>query len=272
MAIPLGEGAFLGLVQGTTEFLPLSSDGHLALAQLLFYGGGREDTELAAAVLLHIGTLAATVVVLRRRVWSAVEEGLRGLGRPALLKETPGGRDAMFVAIASVPTAVVGLALRHRAEESFGSLYLIGACFLASALIVAGTKLAPAGTRTTPGWTGALLVGMAQGSAVLPGLSRPAITIASLLWLGVATERAFELSFLASIPAIAGAIALESHHALRGDEAAAAIALGVVVAFLVGVGGLHVARRVVANGKLHWFAFYLVPVAIATLAWGYARP
>src|ERR1700728_4519728 len=101
MAIPLGEGAVLGLVQGVTEFLPVSSDGHIALAQLL-YGG---DSELAETVLLHLGTLVATLVVLRKRVWNAIEEGLRGLGRPALLRETPGGRDASFVAIASVPTA-----------------------------------------------------------------------------------------------------------------------------------------------------------------------
>jgi undecaprenyl-diphosphatase len=113
---------------------------------------------------------------------------------------------------------------------------------------------------------------MAQGVAVLPGLSRPAVTIASLLWLGVGAERAFELSFLASIPAVACAIALESRHALRGDEAPGALALGTLLAFLVGLVGLHLGRRVVARGKLHWFGFYLVPLAAATMAWGYARP
>ncbi len=268
MGIPLGEGAILGLVQGVTEFLPVSSDGHLALAQLL-YGG---DAELAETVLLHVGTLLATVVVLRKRVWNAIEEGLRGLGRPALLRETPGGRDASFVAIASVPTAVVALALKHRVAESFGSLFLIGGGFLVTALVVTATTLTPPGTRTTPTWTGAVLVGLAQGAAVLPGLSRPAVTIASLLWLGVGSERAFELSFLMSIPAILGAIALESRHAVHGDEAPGALAVGTLIAFLVGVAGLYAGRRIVVAGKLHWFAFYLVPVAVATLAWGYARP
>jgi undecaprenyl-diphosphatase len=117
-----------------------------------------------------------------------------------------------------------------------------------------------------------MIVGLAQGTAVLPGLSRPAVTIASLLWLGVGAERAFELSMLASLPAIAGAIALESRHALRGDEAPAALAVGAAVAFVVGLGGFSLMRRITTSGKLHWFAFYLVPVAIATLAWGYARP
>jgi len=272
MAIPLGEGAVLGLVQGIAAFLPISAEGHRALAQLL-YGG---EAEMAATVLLHVGTLAATVVVLRKRVWNAIEEGLRGIGRPALLKETPGGRDASFVALATVPTVLVGLALKRQAGESFGSLALIGVCFLASAAVVAGTKLAPAagaeGARTPPEWASALLVGAAQGCAVLPGLSRPALAIASLLWLGVGTERAFELSFLVSIPAVAGAIALESRHALHGDEALGAMALATVLAFVAGLGGLYAMRAVVVSGKLQWFSFYLVPVAVATLAWGYARP
>jgi undecaprenyl-diphosphatase len=277
MAIPLGEGALLGLVQGATEFLPLSSDGHLALARLLIHGAnanasGKNDGELATTVLLHVGTLAATLVVLWKKVWNAIEEGLRGIGRPSLLRETPGGRDALFVAVASVPTAIVAIALRHRLEDSFGSLYLIGACFLVTAAVLAGTSLAPHGSRTSLGWSGAVLVGIAQGTAIVPGISRPAVTIASLLWLGVGAERAFELSFLASIPAVVGAIALESRHALHGDEAPGALALGTVLAFLVGLAGLFAARRVVVGGKLHWFAFYLVPLAIATLAWGYARP
>jgi undecaprenyl-diphosphatase len=268
IAIPLAEGAVLGLVQGTTEFLPVSSAGHLALAQLL-YGG---DPEMAVTALLHVGTFVATLVFLRKRIWNAIEEGLRGLGRPALLAETPGGRDASFVAIATVPTIPVAFALKHEAGEVIGSLFLIGACFLVTAVVLIALRLAPAGIKTTPSWTGALLVGMAQGTAVLPGISRPAVTIASLLWLGVTAERAFELSLLVSLPAIAGAIALESRHALRGDESPAAMAVGVVVAFLAGLVGLAAMRRIVIGAKLHWFSFYLVPVAIATLAWGYARP
>ena len=109
IAIPLGEAAVLGLVQGTTEFLPVSSAGHLALAQLL-YGG---DPETAVTAVLHGGTFVATLVFLRKRVWNAIEEGLRGLGRPALLAETPGGRDASFVAVATVPTIAVAATLKH---------------------------------------------------------------------------------------------------------------------------------------------------------------
>jgi undecaprenyl-diphosphatase len=268
MAIPLGEGAVLGVVQGIAAFLPISSDGHLALAQLL-YGG---DSERVATVLLHVGTLAAVLVVFRKRLWNAIEEGLRGIGRPSLLKETPGGRDASFIAVATVPTAAIAALLRYQLGGSFGSLTLIGSAFLASALVVLVAAFAPLGTKTTPDWTGALLVGAAQGCAIVPGISRPALTIASLLWLGIGRERAYELSFLASVPAVVGLIALDARHALRGDEAPGALALGTLLAFLVGLAALALMRRVVESGKLHWFAFYLVPVAVATLAWGYARP
>jgi undecaprenyl-diphosphatase len=107
----------------------------------------------------------------------------------------------------------------------------------------------------------------------LPGLSRPAITIASLLWLGVGAERAFELSMLASVPAVVGAIALDLHHAGPSDDVTtASAAAGTALAFAAGLAGIAALRRVVVAGKLPWFSLYLVPVAAATLAWGYARP
>jgi undecaprenyl-diphosphatase len=268
MGIPLGEGAVLGFVLGLTEFLPVSSAAHLALAQLL--EGHAPDRAVAA--ILHAGTLLATIAVLRKRAWSALTEGLRGLGRPALLAETPGGRDAMFVALASLPTLPLALLLRRQAGAALGSLYLLGSGLLLSALVVTLARLAPPGAKATPSWAGALLVGVAQGAAALPGVSRPATTIAALLWLGVGAERAFELSMLASIPVVAGMIAIEGPYALAGGTARAPLALGAVLALAVGAGALAAMRRVVVAGKLAWFSLYLVPVALATLAWGYARP
>src|SRR5580704_17402526 len=101
MSMPLGEAALLGVVQGAFDALPVSGDGHVALAQLL-YGN---DADLAVSVALHLGTLAASLVVVLRRLWAALEEGVRGLRRPALLNHTPGGQDAAFVAVATVATA-----------------------------------------------------------------------------------------------------------------------------------------------------------------------
>jgi undecaprenyl-diphosphatase len=268
MAIPLTEALVLGIVQGVTEFLPISSDGHLALAQMLF--GGQAD--LATTVFLHLGTLGATLLVLRKRAVAALTEGLRGVFRPSLLKDTQGGRDAVVVAIATLPTGVVGLALKEPSEAWSSSPMIVGLCFLGSAIAIGSTYWAPKGEKDTPPHWGAVLVGIAQGTAVLPGLSRSAMTLAALLWLGVRGERAFELSFLMSIPAIAGAEILEARHAFHCDDSGLALILGTAVAFVVGLGALQVLRGVLIRRVVSLFAIYLVPLSIATLAWGYARP
>jgi len=269
MQVPIVEAIVLGVVQGITEFLPVSSDGHLALVQLLF--GGQAD--LATTVVLHAGTFAATLLVLRKRVVAAVHEGVRGLVRPSLMRDTPGGRDAFVVIVASVPTALIGLTLKKSVEEWSSSPVIVGVCLLLSAVAVASTRWSPVGRELTPSALGSVLVGLAQGSAVLPGLSRSAMTIASLLWLGVRADRAFELSFLMSLPAVFGAILLEGRHGL-GSQTGGVFALltGTVVAFGVGIVALLALRRVLVGGKLALFAAYLVPLAVATIAWGYARP
>jgi undecaprenyl-diphosphatase len=268
MAIPLTEAAVLGFVQGVTEFLPISSDGHLALVQMLL--GGQAD--LATTVFLQLGTLGATLLVLRKRAAAALTEGLRGVFRPSLLKDTQGGRDAVVVAIATLPTGIVGLALREPSEAWSSSATIVGLCFLVSALAIGSTHWAPKGEKDAPPHWGAVLVGVAQGAAVLPGLSRTATTLAVLLWLGVRGERAFELSFLMSIPAIAGAEILEARHVLHGDDGGVTLIVGTAVAFVVGLGALRVLRGVVVRRAVSVFAIYLVPLSLATLAWGYARP
>jgi len=269
MHLPVLEAIVLGVVQGITEFLPISSDGHLALAQLLF--GGQAD--LATTVVLHAGTFAATLLVLRKRVVAALTEGVRGLLHPALMRETPGGRDAFVVIVASIPTALVGLTLKKSVEEWSSSPTIVGVCLLLSAVAVGSTRWAPRGTELTPSTASAVLVGFAQGAAVLPGLSRSAMTIATLLWLGVRADRAFELSFLMSLPAVFGAILLEGRHGLGAEGSGVlALLLGTLVAFGVGIVALLALRRVLVGGKLAYFAIYLMPLAVATVAWGYARP
>lgn len=268
MTIPFGEAAVLGVVQGITEFLPISSDGHLALAQMLF---GTEP-DLATEVVLHAGTLAATFLVLREKVLRAIVEGLRLLVPRSGAAATAGGQDALATIVATIPTGIVGLLLKERVERWSSSPTIVGLCLLLSAAAVASTRWAPRGERDVPTLLGAVIVGIAQGTAVLPGLSRSATTIASLLWLGVRAPRAFELSFLMSLPAVAGAVLLEGRHGFHGGDPATTLLAGTAIAFVVGVGALHLLRRVLVHGKLALFAVYLVPLALATLAWGWARP
>jgi undecaprenyl-diphosphatase len=268
MALPLPEALLLGLVEGTTEVFPISSDGHLALVRMLF---GSEASP-AAAFFLHIATLLATLLVLKKRAQSAWGEGLRGVLRPSLLKDTQGGRDATAVALATLSTAVVGLLLKAPSEACSGSPSILGVCLLGSALAIGSTYLAPPGEKDTPTHWGALLCGVAQGAAILPGVSRSATTLAVLLWLGMRGQRAFELSFLMSIPALAGGAILAAHQGFGGDESAWAVVLSTCVAFVAALGALRVLRTMVIRNTVAGFAIYLLPLGLAAVAWGYARP
>jgi undecaprenyl-diphosphatase len=131
---------------------------------------------------------------------------------------------------------------------------------------VLSTLWVPSGKREVPTYVGSVLIGVAQGLAVLPGFSRSGATIASALWLGVRPERAFELSFLMSLPAVFGAIALESRHAMHESFPVLPAVVGASVAFVTGVVALSLLRRVVISGRFALFALWTLPLGIATLA------
>ena len=266
---PLGHAALLGVIQGVTEFLPVSSDGHLALAEIVF---DFEEGGLALNVMLHAGTLIATILVLFARVKPAVTEGIAAIANPARFSSSFGGRDALVVILASLPTAVIGLLLREPVERWTHSPLAIGLGFLGTAAALISTRFARPGTREQPTALGSVLIGVCQGLAVLPGLSRSGSTIAAALWLGVRPDRSFELSMLMSLPAIFGAILLESRHMDHNAATLVPAAVGAVVAFFVGIGALFLLRRIVMRGRFVWFAAWVLPLAIATLALARAWP
>lgn len=263
MLQPAQDAALLGVVQGLTEFLPVSSDGHLALADLLF---GIGPGSLTFTVLLHIGTLVATLIVLRQRTLRALSQGTRALFSPSRFFETPGGRDALTVILASMPTAVIGLLLRDAVERWTRSPMVVGLGFAGTSVCVVSTLWLRPGQREQPSLLGAMLIGVAQGLAVLPGLSRSGSTIASALWLGVRPDRAFELSFLMSLPAVLGAVLLESREALHSDIDGSAALIGVLFALLTGIVALRALRHVLERGRFAWFAAWTTPLAVATMA------
>ncbi len=268
MGSPAGEIALYGVVQGLTEFLPVSSSGHLALAQML---AGVKDPSLTLSVMMHAGTLGATIVMVRRRLGQAVYDGLRAVAKPSRFLSTAGGRDALVVVLASIPTAIIGLAMRDTVERWSASATIIGVGFLTTAVLLSSTFFAPVGERETPSWRGALLIGVAQAVAIVPGISRSGSTICAALWLGVKAERSFELSMLISLPAVLGAVLLEARH-LEGMSGLGLAAFGASVAFVVGLIALWFLRRVVTKGRLGWFALWVVPVGVATLAMAWAMP
>jgi undecaprenyl-diphosphatase len=263
------EALVLGIIQGMTEFLPVSSDGHLALAGFLF---GFEEGGLTLTVLLHTGTLLATALVLHERVGRTIAAGVRGLWRPSSLLQADAGRDALFVVCASVPTGIIGLLLRDTVAKWTYSPLVVGVGFLVTALVLAATAWAPQGEGAHPSVRAALIVGTMQGLAVAPGISRSGLTIASLLFLGVQRGRAFELSMLMSLPVVFAAVLLEAMSHASELAGLGVAALGTVVAFVSGVAALLVLRRIVVGGRFHWFALWVMPLALATLAMARAWP
>lgn len=269
MTSPHASAAFLGALQGITEFLPVSSDGHLALAEILF---GLESGGLTFNVMLHAGTFIATAIVLRERLGRALREGLLALLKPSRFRDTPGGRDALVVIVASIPTALLGLGLRDAVERWTENPLAVGLGFLATTLVLVLSGLARRGEAEQPSLLGALAIGIAQGFAVLPGLSRSGSTIATALWLGVRPDRAFELSMLMSLPAVLGAILLEAPKAIEHGHLDSSAVVGALVASIVGVAALLLLQRLVKRGRFMWFALWVGPLAVATIAMGLAWP
>lgn len=269
MLSPFEQAILLGILQGLTEFLPISSDGHLALAQMLLEV---EDGGLTLSVLLHTGTLLATILFFRHRIAKVLVELWQHLRRGRLPAPASPGWDAVLVVLATVPTGLIGLALRDLVAQWTHEPLATGFGFIVTACLLTSTLWVRPGALMSPTLVGALVIGFAQGLAVAPGISRSGITIVTALWLGMRSERAFEFSMLLSVPAVTAAVLLEL---LEGDAMgghALALACGALTAFAVGLGALALLRRVVARGHLAWFALWVLPVALATLALAKAWP
>lgn len=253
----------LGVVQGVTEFLPVSSDGHLALAGFLLE---LRELPLATVVLMHAGTLLATLLVMRKDLIVLLEGALKEEGGPF----APPRKELMGIVLASVPTVVIGLSLEKHVSAWAEDPRIVGLCLLGTAAFLLLTRRPP-GASEVLRLRHYVAVGIAQGLAVLPGLSRSASTIALAMALGLSPQAAFRFSFLLSLPAVGGAVLLESVK----PEAMATLdpmgALGAVVAFFSGLAALLLLRGAVSRGNFWKFALYVVPLAIWLIAWGVLR-
>jgi undecaprenyl-diphosphatase len=269
MASPLdlASAVILGAVQGATEFLPVSSDGHIAIGALLL---SIPDLPLAMVVVLHAGTLLATLLVLGPELWQLVVAFGRGLRTPREYLRTDQGRLLSAIVVASIPTAVIGLVLEDRVESWAHVPWIVGICLLGTAAAVWVTRYG-GGAREVPTIPMALLVGVVQGLAVLPGLSRSGTTIACAMMLGLTGPAAFRYSFLLSLPAVGGALALQLLKPGVFEEMGVSIWIGAAVALVVGYAALRILRELVGRGKFWAFAVYLVPLAIVLLAYDALR-
>lgn len=265
----------LGAIQGLTEILPVSRAGHVALAELLF---DVEPRTLALDLLVRTATLLATLVMLWPQVRAALRGGFAGLFEPSRFATTAGARDAMVMLLAFVPSLALGVLLRRSVQQVSHSPLAIGLGLLVTAAVLIGSRFAKPGREEQPGVVGALLLGIAQGLAVLPGLSSIAMTLTLALLFGVRRTRAFELSLLVSLPTTLAALVLglwtarAESQPLFTSELVGPAAASALAAFLASVAALWLLRRSVAAGRLSWFAVWLVPVSFATLALAKAWP
>lgn len=275
---PLLDALLLGVLHGVTWFFPVSSSGHLTLSVLLF---GLHPWGLG--VSLYAGTFIATIWVLRVRIGEVLLEGLRGALNPGRLRRTPGGQEALVVLIATALTALVFLVLRDKVVNLWSSPLAIGLGLLGTTLLLLSSQWVPRGQMEVPGWGVALLLGLGQGLALLPGVSRSAVTIVMLLWFGVKRERAFELSMLSSLPIGLSVVILE----LTAPSALPAFiaklsppgalgwgpaVLGGLAAAVTGVFALRALRRITVGEWFPWFALWVGPLAVATLTMARAWP
>ncbi|HJL03351.1 MAG TPA: undecaprenyl-diphosphate phosphatase [Polyangiaceae bacterium LLY-WYZ-15_(1-7)] len=263
-AIDLGSAATLGALQGLTEFLPVSSSGHIAIGAMLF---GLEDAPLTLSIVLHAGTLLATLILFAGDIRTLTVDTLRGLKAPREFTATDSGKTVLGVVIATLPTVVIGLGLRDSVESWSHEPAIVGACLLVSAVTVWSTRRG-GGRATTLSWGQAFLVGLAQGLAVLPGVSRSGSTIAAAMLLGMRAPDAFKFSFLLSLPAVTGAVVLELGREGALAHVPPAVWAGGGIALVVGVVSLVLLKRLVIGGRFYAFAFYLVPVGLAMIGWG----
>lgn len=258
---PLVEAFLLGILQGLTEFLPVSSSGHLALAQMLM---GVKEPGVTLSVVMHAGTFVATCLLVRQRLRLALQAFLQVLSAPRSLTLSEGGRDVLVVILVTIPTGIIGVVFRDTIQKYSASPYLLGCGFLITSALLVSTYWFSRGERDVPTYWGALLVGIAQGVAIFPGISRSGTTIAVLLWLGVRSKRSFELSMLMSLPVVLGAMLIEARH-LHELEALGYAFIGACVAFLFGLVALLMLRKIVVNNWFAWFAVWVFPLGILTL-------
>lgn len=260
------EAIILGIIQGLTEFLPVSSSGHIELVKALFGNGLSSADSLLFTIVVHGATALSTVVVFRNDLIRI----FLGLFQKGWNEQK---RFSFMILLSMVPVFFVGMFLREYIESLFdGELLLVGICLLITAALLYFTTRIPENTegRVTP--VGAIVVGISQALAVLPGISRSGATISTALFLGISREQAARFSFLMVLPVILGAMVVEAGEFSGSSTAPAvgttALIAGFTAAFVAGVFACKWMIALVKKSKLDYFAYYCT--AVGALAITYA--
>lgn len=255
--VSLAEAVFLGVVQGLTEWLPISSSGHLVILQQVF----GIEASLLFDVLLHAGTVVAVFAFFRKEIWRFLQTVLRW-------DIYAGGRDVIHVLIATIPVAVVGFFFRDIIALMFQSIHDVGILLVLMGFILFNTKLARGKRKLN--LKDAAYVGLAQAASLAPGISRSGITISAALTRGIRKEQAFIFSFMLAIPAILGASVLELYNAnLANYTITAEMWVGAVVSAVVGYISLIILRDFLLKGEFYKFGVYCWVVGFSVLLYSF---
>jgi len=246
------EAIILGIIQGVAEFLPISSSGHLALAQQLF---GIEEATLAFDVLLHVGTLIPVCVIYRREIWKLIRN--------------PFQKTTLLLIVGTIPAVIAALLFGDAIETLLRSMIFLAIGFAITGVVLLIADNIRAGEKEERDITvvDALVIGCAQGVAILPAISRSGSTISSSLLRGLNRETAARFSFLLSIPAILGAAVLHMKDLFSGVDVFAGIPLasivvGFLVAMLSGYLAIQFMLKLIQKAKLKVFSIYLFALAL----------
>lgn len=259
------QALILGLVQGLTEFLPVSSSGHLAIGREILGVEAAED--LVFEITVHVATVLATIIVFRKQIWKL----LCGLFKFMYNDETD---YILKICVSMIPVFIVGMFFKDKVEALFTSLLVVGLALIVTAMLLLFSdiyggrgKVAAKQYRNGIGWWQALTVGIGQAFAVIPGLSRSGMTISTGLLCGVKREAVAQFSFLMVLVPILGEAFLDL---VGGDVAASSIGtvpllVGFLAAFVSGLFACKVMIALVKKAKLRWFALYCALVGLAVI-------
>lgn len=272
------QALIMGLLQGLTEYLPVSSSGHLTIASELFGIDGESNMTFTIAV--HVATVLSTLVILGSEIGKILKgmcnplspRSLKGNGT-FLNRLNPDQRYVLNILVSMIPIGIVGVFFKDKVEEIFGSgLLVVGICLLLTAALLTFSYLARPRQRENISLSHAFLIGLAQAVAVLPGLSRSGSTIATGLLLGNKKEKLAQFSFLMVIPPILGEALLDVLKMVKGEEATGGIdtlplIVGFVAAFISGCAACKWMIGIVKKGKLIYFAYYCAIVGVASIVY-----
>lgn len=256
------QALILGIIQGLTEYLPVSSSGHLAIGAHLFGIDGADN--LAFTVLVHVATVLSTLVVL----WREIDWLVKGVFKWKMNDET---KYFINILVSMIPVGIVGVFFKDAVEDIFGSgLLIVGCMLLVTAALLIFSFYAKPRPKECISLKDAFIIGVAQACAVLPGLSRSGSTIATGLLLGNKKESLAQFSFLMVIPPILGEALLDVLKAFKGEAAfggidALPLVVGFVAAFVSGCLACKWMINIVKKGKLVYFGIYCAIVGVVTI-------